>query len=54
MLHKKFRGAQAKIKEHKVLVEQLKREMSVDRIMVSESVKDLLQVTTFLCKMSTY
>ena len=42
LLH--FRGQQAKIKEHKVLVDQLKRELTISRVMVSESVKDLIKV----------
>jgi len=38
-----MRGNQTKIKEHKVLVDQLKRELAVSRVKVSETTKDLIK-----------
>merc|ERR1712198_345784 len=38
-----MRGNQIKIKEHKVLVDQLKRELAVSRVKVSETTKELIK-----------
>ena len=43
-----FRGNQVKIKEHKVLVDQLKRELAVSRVKVSETTKELIKVREIL------
>jgi len=41
-----MRGNQVKIKEHKLLVDQLKRELAVSRMKVSETTKELIKFIT--------
>ena len=41
-----FRGQKAKIIEHKMMVDQLRKELEIPRIKVSQAANDIMQVTT--------